>query len=66
LHDSPPKSTAEEDSEMSKLLPAQKKKLKQKQRKAEARAKKVLIISVAAFYATSCCRSIHDFDLFPF
>jgi peptide alpha-N-acetyltransferase len=40
LHDSPPKSTAEEDSEMSKLLPAQKKKLKQKQRKAEARAKK--------------------------
>lgn len=31
---------------MSKLLPAQKKKLRQKQRKAEARAKKVLIIYV--------------------
>ncbi|XP_057454244.1 N-terminal acetyltransferase A complex auxiliary subunit NAA15 [Lotus japonicus] len=40
LHDSPPKSTAEEDEEMSKLLPAQKKKMRQKQRKAEARAKK--------------------------
>ncbi|XP_012571543.1 N-terminal acetyltransferase A complex auxiliary subunit NAA15-like [Cicer arietinum] len=40
LHDSPPKSTAEEDNEMSKLLPAQKKKIRQKQRKAEARAKK--------------------------
>ncbi|XP_058751865.1 N-terminal acetyltransferase A complex auxiliary subunit NAA15-like [Vicia villosa] len=40
LHDSPPKSSDEEDSEMSKLLPAQKKKLRQKQRKAEARAKK--------------------------
>lgn len=38
LHDSP-KSTAEED-EMSKLAPAQKKKIK-KQKKAEARAKKV-------------------------
>lgn len=48
LHDSPPKSTAEEDNEMSKLLPAQKKKIRQKQRKAEARAKKVLIISVAS------------------
>lgn len=31
---------------MSKLLPAQKKKMRQKQRKAEARAKKVLINSV--------------------
>ncbi|XP_061359544.1 N-terminal acetyltransferase A complex auxiliary subunit NAA15-like isoform X2 [Gastrolobium bilobum] len=40
LHDSPPKSTAEEDDEMSKLLPSQKKKMRQKQRKAEARAKK--------------------------
>ncbi|XP_057451305.1 N-terminal acetyltransferase A complex auxiliary subunit NAA15-like [Lotus japonicus] len=40
LHDSPPKSTAEEDDDMSKLLPSQKKKLRQKQRKAEARAKK--------------------------
>ncbi|XP_027928732.1 N-terminal acetyltransferase A complex auxiliary subunit NAA15-like [Vigna unguiculata] len=40
LHDSPPKSTAEEDNDMSKLLPSQKKKMRQKQRKAEARAKK--------------------------
>ncbi|XP_057732571.1 N-terminal acetyltransferase A complex auxiliary subunit NAA15 [Arachis stenosperma] len=40
LHDSPPKSTTEEDDEMSKLLPSQKKKMRQKQRKAEARAKK--------------------------
>lgn len=42
LYDSPPKSTAEEDDDMSKLLPSQKKKMRQKQRKAEARAKKVL------------------------
>ncbi|KAL9244661.1 hypothetical protein vseg_018417 [Gypsophila vaccaria] len=40
LFDSPSKSQADEDEEMSKLLPSQKKKLKQKQRKAEARAKK--------------------------
>ncbi|KAJ1429089.1 Tetratricopeptide-like helical domain superfamily [Sesbania bispinosa] len=40
LHDSPPKSTAEEDESMSKLPPSQKKKMRQKQRKAEARAKK--------------------------
>ncbi|OWM78206.1 hypothetical protein CDL15_Pgr015025 [Punica granatum] len=40
LFDSPPKSAAEEDDETSKLLPSQKKKLRQKQRKAEARAKK--------------------------
>ncbi|KAK6912114.1 hypothetical protein RJ641_024207, partial [Dillenia turbinata] len=40
LYDSPPKSSAEEEDEMSKLLPAQKKKIRQKQRKAEARAKK--------------------------
>ncbi|KAL9304484.1 hypothetical protein ACSQ67_021747 [Phaseolus vulgaris] len=40
LYDSPPKSTAEEDDNMSKLLPSQKKKMRQKQRKAEARAKK--------------------------
>ncbi|XP_027343975.1 N-terminal acetyltransferase A complex auxiliary subunit NAA15 isoform X2 [Abrus precatorius] len=40
LHDSPPKSTAEEDDDMSKLPPSQKKKMRQKQRKAEARAKK--------------------------
>lgn len=42
LYDSPPKSTAEEDDDMSKMLPSQKKKMRQKQRKAEARAKKVL------------------------
>ncbi|KAK1264505.1 hypothetical protein QJS04_geneDACA024425 [Acorus gramineus] len=41
LYDSPPKSAAEEDDESSKLLPSQKKKLKQKQKKAEARARKV-------------------------
>ncbi|XP_028756144.1 N-terminal acetyltransferase A complex auxiliary subunit NAA15 [Neltuma alba] len=40
LYDSPPKSAAEEDEDMSKLLPSQKKKMRQKQRKAEARAKK--------------------------
>ncbi|KAJ4835421.1 N-alpha-acetyltransferase 15, NatA auxiliary subunit [Turnera subulata] len=40
LYDTPPKSATEEDDEMSKLLPAQKKKLRQKQRKLEARAKK--------------------------
>ncbi|XP_062157189.1 N-terminal acetyltransferase A complex auxiliary subunit NAA15 [Alnus glutinosa] len=40
LYDSPPKSTAEEDDDMSKMLPSQKKKMRQKLRKAEARAKK--------------------------
>ncbi|KAI9107443.1 hypothetical protein K1719_021480 [Acacia pycnantha] len=40
LYDSPLKSTTEEEDDMSKLLPSQKKKLRQKQRKAEARAKK--------------------------
>ncbi|KAF7814310.1 N-terminal acetyltransferase A complex auxiliary subunit NAA15 [Senna tora] len=40
LYDSPTKSTAEENDDMSKLLPSQKKKMRQKQRKAEARAKK--------------------------
>ncbi|KAJ7951835.1 N-alpha-acetyltransferase 16, NatA auxiliary subunit [Quillaja saponaria] len=40
LYDSPSKSTAEEDNDISKLLPSQKKKMRQKQRKAEARAKK--------------------------
>ncbi|KAI4387032.1 hypothetical protein MLD38_004896 [Melastoma candidum] len=40
LYDLPMKSTTEEDNEMSKLPPSQKKKLRQKQRKAEARAKK--------------------------
>ena len=41
LFDSTSKSTAEEDDEMSKLPPSQRKKMKQKQKKAEARAKKV-------------------------
>ncbi|KAM7253805.1 hypothetical protein ACFE04_031487 [Oxalis oulophora] len=40
LYDTPSKSTAEQDDEMSKMPAAQKKKLKAKQRKAEARAKK--------------------------
>ncbi|KAM0944855.1 putative transferase [Dioscorea sansibarensis] len=40
LHDSPLKSGTEEENEMSKLDPSQKRKLRQKQRKAEARAKK--------------------------
>jgi hypothetical protein len=41
LHDSPSKSSAEENDEMSKLPAAQRKKLRQKQKKAEARAKRV-------------------------
>jgi len=41
-HDSPTKSYNEENDEMSKLPPAQRKKLRQKQKKAEARAKRVL------------------------
>lgn len=44
LYDSPSKSSAEEDNDMSKLAPSQKKKLRQKQKKAEARAKKVFCI----------------------
>ncbi|XP_023548247.1 N-terminal acetyltransferase A complex auxiliary subunit NAA15 isoform X2 [Cucurbita pepo subsp. pepo] len=40
LYDSPPKSSTGEDDGMSNLLPSQKKKMRQKQRKAEARAKK--------------------------
>ncbi|KAI3777798.1 hypothetical protein L1987_47601 [Smallanthus sonchifolius] len=40
LYDSPPKSSTEEEDELAKLPAAQKKKLRQKQRKAEARAKK--------------------------
>ncbi|XP_023514565.1 N-terminal acetyltransferase A complex auxiliary subunit NAA15-like [Cucurbita pepo subsp. pepo] len=40
LYDSPPKSSTGEDDSMSNLLPSQKKKMRQKQRKAEARAKK--------------------------
>lgn len=41
LHDSPSKSSAEENDELSKLPAAQRKKLRQKQKKAEARAKRV-------------------------
>lgn len=51
LFDSPSKTSATEDDEMSKLPPAQKKKLRQKQRKAEARAKKVVSCNIV----TSCC-----------
>ncbi|KAM7255604.1 hypothetical protein ACFE04_008502 [Oxalis oulophora] len=40
LYDSPSKSTTEQDEEMAKMPAAQKKKLKAKQRKADARAKK--------------------------
>ncbi|KAJ6839531.1 N-alpha-acetyltransferase 15, NatA auxiliary subunit [Iris pallida] len=40
LHDSPLKSSTEEEDEMSRLPPSQRKKLRQKQRKAEARNKK--------------------------
>jgi N-alpha-acetyltransferase 15/16, NatA auxiliary subunit len=43
LYDSPPKSAIEETDDLSKLPPAQRKKLKQKQKKAEARAKKVIV-----------------------
>jgi hypothetical protein len=42
LHDSPTKSSKEENDEISKLPPAQRKKLRQKQKKAEARAKRVI------------------------
>lgn len=49
LYDTPSKSTADEDDEMSKLPPSQKKKMRQKQRKAEARAKKVLLF-ICAFW----------------
>lgn len=42
LYDSPPKSSIEEDDEMAKLPASQKKKIRQKQRKAVARTKKVL------------------------
>lgn len=45
LFDSPPRSMTEEDDDKADLPPSQKKKLKQKQRKAEARAKKVDIFS---------------------
>lgn len=40
LYDSPPTSSTEEDDELAKMPASQKKKLRQKQRKAEARAKK--------------------------
>jgi hypothetical protein len=43
LHDSPAKTSMEENDEMSKLPPAQRKKLRQKQKKAEARAKRVIL-----------------------
>ena len=54
LYDTPLKSTSEEDDEMSKLPSSQKKKLRQKQRKAEARAKKVLYFLCVAC-GCHCC-----------
>ncbi|CAH1425556.1 unnamed protein product [Lactuca virosa] len=42
LYDSPPTSSTEEDDELAKMPASQKKKLRQKQRKAEARAKKTV------------------------
>ena len=64
LHDSPPTSATKEDNVMSKLPPSQKKKMRQKQRKAEARAKKVLVISITS--VTSSWKSIHAIVLFSF
>lgn len=56
LYDSPPKSSTGEDDDMSNLLPSQKKKMRQKQRKAEARAKKVLWFIIACYWeAFSLC-----------
>lgn len=56
LYDSPPKSAVEEDDEMAKLPAAQKKKIRQKQRKAVARTKKVfqLFWYLSEFYISSC------------
>lgn len=52
LHDSPSKSSAEENDELSKLPAAQRKKLRQKQKKAEARAKRVT--SKTLFWIIGC------------
>lgn len=50
LHDSPTKSSTEENDEMSKLPPAQRKKLRQKQKKAEARAKRVISAHIGSMF----------------
>ncbi|XP_060205680.1 N-terminal acetyltransferase A complex auxiliary subunit NAA15-like isoform X2 [Lycium barbarum] len=57
LYDSPLKSASEEDDAMSKLAPSQKKKLKQKLRKAEARAKKEAEVKIEESNATSVAKS---------
>ncbi|KAK6795857.1 hypothetical protein RDI58_009312 [Solanum bulbocastanum] len=57
LYDSPLKSASEEDDAMSKLPPSQKKKLKQKLRKAEARAKKDAEVKIEESNATSATKS---------
>ncbi|KAK4719220.1 hypothetical protein R3W88_017558 [Solanum pinnatisectum] len=57
LYDCPPKSAAEEDDEMSKLPPSQKKKLRQKLRKAEARAKKDAEVKTEEPSSTSVAKS---------
>jgi peptide alpha-N-acetyltransferase len=58
LHDSPSKSSAEEDDEMAKLPAAQRKKLRQKQKKAEARAKRVTSTRFRSVNSTLCFRSV--------
>ncbi|KAH6756597.1 tetratricopeptide repeat protein [Perilla frutescens var. hirtella] len=68
LYDSPPKTSAEEDEEISKLPPSQKKKLRQKQRKAEARAKKEAEVkeeSNATAVLKSGKRQVKPVDLDP-
>ncbi|KAF5726902.1 putative NMDA receptor-regulated protein [Tripterygium wilfordii] len=57
LYDSPSKTAAQEDDEMSKLLPSQKKKMRQKQRKAEARAKKEAEVKNEESSATGVSKS---------
>ncbi|XP_018632751.1 N-terminal acetyltransferase A complex auxiliary subunit NAA15 isoform X2 [Nicotiana tomentosiformis] len=57
LYDCPPKSAAEEDDEMSKLPASQKKKLRQKLRKAEARAKKDAEVKNEESSSTSFAKS---------
>ncbi|KAK4375423.1 hypothetical protein RND71_006100 [Anisodus tanguticus] len=57
LYDCPPKSAAEEHDEMSKLPPSQKKKLRQKLRKAEARAKKDAEVKNEESSSTSVAKS---------
>ncbi|KAL8520154.1 hypothetical protein ACS0TY_010901 [Phlomoides rotata] len=53
LNDSPAKSSSEEDEEISKFPPTQKKKSRQKQRRVEARAKKVINFSFFSFFGRS-------------